>query len=224
MDERARAAALNNAVWCDAVWRSHGLTAIHEARFWATADRAPVFYPDAVTLEPTATARELLAQIDDSPGCSIKDSFAVLDLHGSGYNVLFDAEWYLREPGPSGPTTGAWTIVETPADLAEWARAHGGGDVFRPGLLGDPTIRILVRSLPNGGIAGAIASRGGGVVGVSNVFGGETADVGLDGLVDAIQALFPGETIVGYGAGEDLSGAIAAGFLPIGPLRVWMRS
>jgi len=96
--------------------------------------------------------------------------------------------------------------------------------VFRPGLLGDPTIRILVRSLPNGGIAGAIASRGGGVVGVSNVFGGETADVGLDGLVDAIQALFPGETIVGYGAGEDLSGAIAAGFLPIGPLRVWMRS
>lgn len=223
MDERTHAAARNNAALCDLVWRSHGLTTIHEAGFWATTERSPDLYPDAVTLDPTVKAAEILARIDDSPGCSIKDSFAVLDLDPIGYDILFDAEWYLRPPRPSRPAHPAWRIVATPGELTTWASAHGGGDVFRPALLGDPAVRILVRELPNGGIAGAIANRAAGVVGVSNVFAPGSPDRGWEGLPDAIGVLFPGEPIVGYGAGDGLGSQSGPEFWPIGPLRVWMR-
>jgi hypothetical protein len=224
MDERAPAAARNNAAWCDIVCRSHGLTTTYEAGFWATAERSPALYPDAVTLDPTVAPAEILARIDDSPGASIKDSFAVLDLHRFGYDVLFDAEWYLLAPGHTRPPVdGAWSVVETPADLASWAAAHGGGDVFRAALLDDPAVRILIRHLPDGGIAGAIANRAAGVVGVSNVFAPGTAERAWEGLVDTIGAKFPGEAIVGYDTGEHLRAALSEGFRPIGPLRVWMR-
>jgi hypothetical protein len=224
MDDPVRAAARNNAAWCDTVCRSHGLTTMYDAQFWATAARSPTFYPDAVTLDPTVTPAEILARIDDSPGASVKDSFAVLDLHPFGYNVLFDAEWYLLEPGRSRtPVEGAWSIVETPAELASWAAAIGGGDVFRAALLDDPAVRFLLRHLPGGGIAGAIASRAAEVVGVGNVFGPGTAEGAWEGLVDAIGVMFPGEAIVGYHRGEHLRAALSEGFRTIGPLRVWMR-
>jgi hypothetical protein len=223
MDERARTAARNNAAWCGAVWRSHGLPTIHEAGFRATARRAPAMYPDAVTVGPVVAPRAILARIDDSQGCSIKDSFIALDLGAHGYDILFGAEWYWREPGPGGPAGDAWSVVGTPAELATWARAHGGGDVFRPALLEDTRVRVLVRRDPGDRVAGAIASLGAGVVGVSNVFGHGAADEAWEGLVDAIERLLPGLPIVGYGTGEDLGAAVRAGFDPVGPLRVWIR-
>lgn len=223
MDARIQTAARNNAALCDAVWRSHRLTTIHERDFWGTATRAPDLYPDAVTLEPSVSPRDVLARIDDSPGCSIKDSFCDLDLGPLGFDLLFDAEWYEREPGPAGPAGATWTVVESPAELIAWARAHGGGAVFRAGLLADPAVRVLARPLPDGGVAGAIANLGGGAVGVSNVFAPGAPDRGWEGLVGAIGALFPGRTIVGYDAGDDLRAAHRAGFRSIGPLRVWVR-
>jgi hypothetical protein len=224
MDDPVRDAVLNNAAWCDTVCRSHGLTTIYDARLWVTAARPPTFYPDAVTLDPTVAPAEILARIDDSPGASIKDSFAVLDLHRSGYSVLFDAEWYLLEPDRRRrPQEGAWSIVETPAELASWGAALGSGDIFRAALLEDPAVRFLVRHLPDGGLAGAIANRAAEVVGVSNVFGPGTAEDAWEGLVHAIGVVFPGEAIVGYGRGERLRAALSEGFRTIGPLRVWMR-
>jgi hypothetical protein len=224
MDDPVRASVQNNAAWCDTVCRSHGLTTLYDARFWATAARPPTFYPDAVTLDPTVVPAEILARIDDSRGASIKDSFAVLDLDRFGYNVLFDAQWYLLESDRRPPPAeGAWSVVRTPEALASWAAAHGLGDVLRATLLDDPEVRILVRHLPGGGLAGAIASRAAGVVGVSKVFSPGTAEGAWEGLVDAIGAAFPGETLVGYGTGEHLRAALSEGFRTIGPLRVWVR-
>ncbi|HYN48725.1 MAG TPA: hypothetical protein VER83_07640 [Candidatus Nanopelagicales bacterium] len=222
MDGR-RAAAENNAALCDAVWRSHGLPTVHERDVWATAARAPDLYPDAVTLEPGVAAGRILARIDASSGCSIKDSFADLDLRPFGFEILFDAEWYERDPGLAEPARDPWTVVESPSGLAAWAGAHGGGAVFRPALLADPAVRVLIRHVRGGGIEGAIANDGGGVIGVSNVFAPGAPDGGWDGLVEAIGALFPGRTLVGYGAGEDLRAAHREGFRSIGPLRVWVR-
>jgi hypothetical protein len=223
MSAGIRTAARNNAALCDAVWRSHGLPTIHERNFWAAAARAPDLYPDAVTLEPDVAPLDLLCRIDDSPGCSIKDSFADLDLRRFGFNVLFDAEWYALEAAPGWPTSATWTVVESPAELQAWARAHGGGAVFRAGLLADPAVRVLARSGPDGGIAGAIANLGGGAAGVSNVFGPGSLDQAWDGLVGAVAALFPGRPLVGYAAGEDLEAAHRAGFRSLGPLRIWVR-
>lgn len=88
-----RAAARNNAEWCAAMCRTHGVAGAFEGDAWATAERAPLHYPDAVTLEPGSDPDALVARVDTgSPGASVKDSFADLDLRGAGFRVLFEAQ------------------------------------------------------------------------------------------------------------------------------------
>lgn len=87
---QARVAA-NNAAWCDVVCRSHGVSTRLEDDAWTSQTRTPPFYPDAVSLVRDASVEKLLARIDSSAGCSIKDSFASLDLSEHGFRVLFES-------------------------------------------------------------------------------------------------------------------------------------
>jgi hypothetical protein len=46
------------------------------------------------------------------PGCSVKDSFAVLDLEPSGFHVLLEATWIRRASASAGlATTLDWHRV-----------------------------------------------------------------------------------------------------------------
>ncbi|MFI6147794.1 hypothetical protein [Streptomyces sp. NPDC051109] len=153
-EELLRAAVRNNAEWCAAV--SGGGTFAAEA--WTSARRTPPYYPDGVTLAREASADALLAGMDTaSPGCSVKDSFAALDLAPAGFEVLFDAEWIhrpWRAPDPAAPdpaapdpaapdpaapdpaapsraapsTALAWARVSDVGELAAWEAAWGGGE------------------------------------------------------------------------------------------------
>ncbi|GGW27569.1 hypothetical protein [Streptomyces xantholiticus] len=93
IDERARTAARNNAEWCEAMCRAHGLPGTFGSRAWTNPRRTPPLYPDAGTLSEDATADDVLAAIDRAGGggCSVKDSFGSLDLSGAGFDVLFEA-------------------------------------------------------------------------------------------------------------------------------------
>ncbi|MEY2468389.1 MAG: double-stranded uracil-DNA glycosylase [Actinomycetota bacterium] len=91
------AAAHDNAVWCSA---QGGVVGRWTDTYWYASRRTAEFYPDAVTLHPTVDADELLARIDLSPGASVKDSFATLDLAPHGFDILFDGTW-LRLPTPN---------------------------------------------------------------------------------------------------------------------------
>ena len=85
--------------------RSHGIGSEFLEDIWATERRSPPGHPDVVTLEPTASAKSVLAEIDTAtPGCSVKDSFACLDLSPAGFRVLFDAQWLHH---PAGLHVGA---------------------------------------------------------------------------------------------------------------------
>ncbi|GAB3809288.1 hypothetical protein GCM10027605_43850 [Micromonospora zhanjiangensis] len=191
--------------------------------------RPPRYHPDAVTLRPDADDR-LLSRIDATAGATVKDSFATLDLTGHGFQVLFEAAWIHRAPsahrppgagrGPGDAVTA--TEVGTPPELATWAAAHGGGDVFRPALLTDPAVTVLaVRDSAGTLLGGAVVSRGTEVAGLSNVF---TTVGPPDRVWRAVLAHLPGVPLVGYESGDDLAAAERAGFRPIGPLRVWLRS
>lgn len=212
MDPWVIAAAENNARWCDRVCRSHGVPTAMGEELWVALRRSPELYPDAVTCARDLTAEAVLERVDDGPGCSVKDSFADLDLGSRGFVELFQAEWLFREPTDARRPAGlSWTTVETADDLQGWARTAGLAGTIRADLLNDPTVRILAAHGPAGISAGAIASRTGAVVGVSNVF---TTNISVD------QASMP---IVGYEHGEDLQAALANGFTAIGSLRVWLR-
>jgi hypothetical protein len=93
-----RVAAQNNAEWCDAFCRTHGIVGRFQASSWCSPVRTPPYYPDAVTLLQGLTIEQVLSGTDTSEGCSVKDSFADVDLAAAGFRPLFRAEWLVREP------------------------------------------------------------------------------------------------------------------------------
>jgi hypothetical protein len=230
------AAARNNADWCAAMCAAHGLASRFDADAWVTERRSPPMYPDAVTLTPGVSGGGLLARIDAGPGCSVKDSYADLDLGSAGFEVLFAASWIHRSAGATGdlpsrtgrPGAIVWSPVADPGELAEWAAAHGGGHVFAPQLLGDPAVTILAGRRGGALVAGVVTNVStvpglGPVAGVSNLFaaaGEDEPDVWAGATV-AVAARHPGLPLVGYEAGGSLAAAERVGFEPVGDLRIW---
>ncbi|MFY1633147.1 hypothetical protein ACN27F_07640 [Solwaraspora sp. WMMB335] len=203
---------------------------------WCSARRTPPYCPDAVTLRPDATPADILARIDTtSPGCSVKDSFASLDLGPHGFVELFTAEWIHRPAGLPAPAAQALTVltvrqVATAAELYEWQAAWHGEDtpvdVFRPALLREPSVRILtVHADGDTVVGGVVLTCDSDVVGLSNVFATDSRHrFGVwAAAIDEAAAHFPGLPMVGYEQGDDLALARAHGFVPIGALRVWLH-
>jgi hypothetical protein len=227
----ARIAARNNAEWCDIVCRTHGVPGRFDPDAWVSPRRTPPYYPDAVTLEPSADGERILERIDTTtPGCSIKDSFATLDLSPAGFQVVHEAEWIHRGPRPA-PTTDdsgtIWAPLTTPAELVAWEAAwsgHGGPtDLFRAALLHDPSVMILGGVAGGSIVAGAVLNRTADVVGISDLF---TVRGDLDGAwsgcLGYLEVASPGSAVVGYEAGDELAAAHRQGFESVGPLRVWL--
>jgi hypothetical protein len=202
--------AINNARWCDAVCRAQGLPTRFSDAVWVSLRRSPPFYPDAVTLAPSVTPGEVLRDIDTSPGCSVKDSFATLDLAPHGFEVLFDAEW-IHRPAAPGPGEPVW---RTTTDFGRWETGH----LFRPALLDDADISFLAG--PTGAV---IANVTGPVVGLSNLVATGEADQAWADAVRSVAAWHPALPMVGYERGDDLAAAHRAGFTSAGPLRIWIK-
>ena len=99
-DQAYRAAARDNAEsWVPPVPHTRHPQADQAADAWVHPQRTPRYYPDAVTLDPAAVAGSILGAVDAaSPGCSIKDSFATLDLGPFGFRVIREAKWIYRDP------------------------------------------------------------------------------------------------------------------------------
>jgi hypothetical protein len=224
----ARRAARNNAEWCAAMAAAHGVAGRFDPDAWVSLRRSPPLYPDAVTLTHDVRPDGLLSRIDDSAGCSVKDSFATLDLSTAGFELLFEASWICRPADSAAPVTAtplSWAAVRKPADLAEWGAAHGGGELFRPALLADPAVVILGAHRSGRLVGGAIANRSSSVVGISNLFAaaGQDPDEVWASATAAVAGRFAGLPLVGYEAGDSLAAARRAGFDTCGPLRVWLK-
>jgi hypothetical protein len=221
------AAVRNNADWCDAVCSAHGLCTDRDSAAWSSPSRAPMFYPDAVTLRPRLRAEHVLDRIDTAPGCSVKDSFADMDLSMAGFRVLFDAHW-IAAPAPAG-RDDRWEVMRDPQRLHEWERAWADGGepsgLFRPGLLEHADVEFIATRRHGQIVAGAVLNRSATVVGLSNVFSA-AEDVGRTwaGAIAAAAGFHPGLPIVGYERGHALAAALEQGFQTIGPLRVWLRT
>lgn len=227
-----RVAAHNNAEWCDTLCRTHGVPGRFDPDAWVDPQRTPPYYPDAVTLDPAAEDDLILERVDTiTPGCSIKDSFATLDLSSFGFEVVHEAEWIHREPR-SAPNTSdtamRWIALERQFELIAWEAAwdvEGAlRGLFRPALLHEPSVKILGGYVEGSIVAGAIVNRTSDVVGVSNVFTriGDL-DRAWSGCLDYLDRTFPGSAVVGYETGDELAAAHRQGFASVGPLRVWLK-
>lgn len=240
---RIHQAVYNNAVWCDTVCRAHGSPGVFLDGIWINRRKTPRFYPNAVTLTKDGECAAKLAHIRDLlqsgiPGpWGVKDSFRALELASLGFRILFEGEWICREslrPRPDGGASGVhWVAVDEASRLADWELAWDAGPtsdmhsppvrVFPASLLMDQDVAIIAAYQDQRIVAGAIASRTEGVIGLSNVFvpeaGGERF---LAGCVAWIVDAFPGLPIVGYEREHGLAMARAQGFDALGPLRTWV--
>lgn len=106
-------AATNNAKWCSV---HGGVKGRFTDTYWFASRRTAEFHPDAVTLHPFVDIDEMLGKIDNTPGASIKDSFASLDLKPYGFRVLLTGHWYRGDFGPKGATE--WFVPEEAPDSA----------------------------------------------------------------------------------------------------------
>lgn len=222
---RLREAVVNNARWCDLVCRSHGVPTSLGERLWIAPQGSPPLYPDAITLVPGMVPGAVLSEIAARPGCSVKDSFADVDLGTHGFVELFRASWFFREASPEQARPGrSWDAVATESELASWAMAAGLQGIIRPEVLGDPSVCLLVTRDERGIAAGAVVNRTGTVVGLSNVFTTRLdARAAWADLPAVIADMLGGLSIVGYERADALAAAVASGFEPIGALRVWLK-
>ena len=97
-----------------------------------------------------AVKAQVLHDIDTTAGCSIKDSFATLDLRDAGFRILFDAEWVFRAAGPvESPGVGSlrWSAIGDDTTLVAWESAWSDQNepvhLFRPALLDHPSVVVL---------------------------------------------------------------------------------
>lgn len=183
-NDRDAIAAVNNAEWCGAVWKSHGLLVEQAHGMWFTKSPTPPFYPNAVTVDPVACtstqAAFIVALAAGLTDFSVKDSFARLPLEGSGFRLLFTARWLWRDYTNHGEVRGhttRWRPLTTGCDLEEWELAWQGDEVlhsgvFRPELLGDSRAIVMAGIDASGAIkAGGVAYEAAGALGNTNIFG-----------------------------------------------------
>jgi hypothetical protein len=235
---RIALAALNNALWCDAVARSHGVATSTDADAWTAATRTPPYYPDAVTLSPTAGEYDVLARVDDSDGCSVKDSWDSLDLSLEDFARLVVGQWVWLDPATPVTARGgpAWRPVETPAGMAAWVRGWATDPeaeaILRSSLLDEPGVHVLAAHAstePDAPVvAGAVVNVTGqgadAVAGLSNVFAREgDPKAAWAGAAAAAREVVGPLPFVGWEAGPGLDAALAAGCEALGPLSVWLK-
>ncbi len=222
--------AANNAHWCDLVVRSHGGHGVFAHDAWTSPTRTPSLFPDAVTLIPSLCVPDLLSRIDTSSGCSIKDSFASLDLTADGFRVLFDARWIWSPAQLEAACSISrdWDAITDPGGLDLWEEAWRRGDeprgLFRPELLSEGIV-VLGRIEKERVVAGGILSRAADAVGISNVFTKVGPAAGTwSALAQTARAWCPGLPLIGYERGEELAQARSSGFHTAGTLRVWIAN
>jgi hypothetical protein len=225
-DIRLEQAASNNAAWCAAVWRAHGLPVEQAEGLWFCRTATPQYYPNAVTTTGRDPGRQAAAIAELARGAdpefSVKDSFANLDLSAASLRPLFDAGWFWRDPSPAHTPVRRldWREISDPETLLAWERAWSGADaapdpIFPASLLHDSAVHVHAGFNSSGAIrGGAIAYTSDGVIGLTNLFGA--------GSFEAVVARLSGAAIVCYERDGHPTPEVL-GFERIGNLRVWRR-
>jgi hypothetical protein len=169
VDPRLRMAVDASLGWYGDLCALYGVPASLEDGLWWSRTSPPPLHSDAVVVEPTVTAGQVLDRLADRPRCGVKDSFATLDLTGGGLRVLFDASWMHLE-APAATSSAAWSRVTSAAELETWTSLHDTTGVLLPGLLNLPHFAVLANYSAGDIVAGAVARLAGGVVDVSNTY------------------------------------------------------
>lgn len=187
----------------------------------------PRFYPNVVSVDPTAERQDQLPWIagraEHAVGAfSVKDSYRSLALDDLGFEPFIEAQWIHRPAGVAAATRRLdWRAVSDAAGLVAWVAAWNSGadgaPLFQPAFLADPGVTMLAGWADGAIAAGCIVTVTGAEAGLSNVFGDAREAIG------AAAAASAGRDLVGYENGDLLAAALEVGFQTVGDLVIWKR-
>jgi ribosomal protein S18 acetylase RimI-like enzyme len=181
---------VNLVGWHDCCVHALGGTSTAGTAWWTRPAREPSIYFTAIQTRPSGpdpgTVLDPLAEhLRDRRALpeAVCASWADLDLAPFGLKVHSEGRWYARaapDPLPSDDWPRGLEVVRvtTGTDLVafEWASesAFAGqppepGRVYAPALLADPAMAVLLGRVDGEPVAGAMAYRAGGVVGIYSV-------------------------------------------------------
>lgn len=232
MPDRIALAARNNALWCDAVCRSHGISGTLDPVAWSSPTRTPPLYPDAVTLAARTSEDHILLRIDASDGASVKDSWASLDLASVGFSPVIAGQWVWRRPEAPEPAPAdgrAWRTIGSAEEMRRWTQAWAADPdevgILAPAILDESDVHVLAAAEGDDDFAaGCIVNVTGEVAGLTNVFSADEDQARTwRGAVAAAAAVAPGLSVVAWESSDGVELARSAGFEVIGPLTVWIR-
>ena len=238
MDERALLAGANNAAWCDAVCRAHGIEGTFSRDYWIQDGDVVPLYPNLITLMPGSVDNETAAietvlKAARPSRWFVKDSFNRLPLRELGFSVLLDAEWFvLPAPKPAACSRVLVDRAETDDQLRQWEAAWGqtppewphGDRVFAPPLLSDRRVAFLFRKDHDMIVAGLIANEAHGVVGISNWFSRSDNQQDLRACLAAASSLWSSAPLAGYTGRREPHSLRQLGAQSCGSCRVWAFS
>ncbi len=222
LDDHRTAAIGASRSWYELTYGLHGKGFRTADGLWLGTDPGPPWHSGAMTLRPGLDPARVIELLGPGFDSSIADNFVDLELGDHGFTVLFDATW-IHAPAPrSGATRPPvdWSVITTPALLAEWSERHDYVGVLTEPALRLPELRILARARDGRLTGGAVLHRTGTVVAVSNVWAATEPDRWTELMIMA-ELVFPGRALVGYERDQDLTDALAAGFTAVGLHRVW---
>ena len=229
IDQRAILAAHNNADWYEAMFTSHNLRFDRRSYAFIGHDKPPPYYSNLTILDPSnahLVPQELskLAQTFDG-ALGLKDSFCLLELKESGFEVLFEASWIWRQPEKTSMPNG-WDVVSNGQELQDWEKAwkHNGSPtdqrIFPESLLSRSDVFFLGRKEGNKFTAGCIANTSDDCIGLSNVFAETPSQNSFIDAANATSSIASQKPVVGYESGADLGLAMSSNFQSVGKLRI----
>ena len=215
----------NNIAWCQLVSAAFGKPSFTTDKVWGLHTTAPLYYPELITTSRTTIEEDILEFLKLDHICSLKDSYATLQLEPLGFQLLIEAEWICHPSvNEQKPESCQWSIVQTEKEFERWTKMTGLENSIPVDLLANEGVKIFYRDAPDG-FAGFIANVAADAVGISNVFSSGMDNVELwRAIPQAVSTEFPGLLLVGYEEGDSLSVACSSGWTSIGPLRVWIKS
>jgi hypothetical protein len=227
VDARLSAAVETSRRWYDDLCALHGVPVRVEDGLWVALAAPPAYHSSVKTLEPGVDRDVVLAAMRHHPdGGGVADSYGDVDLGGDGYDLLLEATWLHHEGFADAVWPEGWSLVREPQLLAAWTAAHDYAGVLVPGALALSSLRILAKVADGAPVAGAVFHDAGAVAGLSNVWAAGRPVTALDHaeLLACAAVLHPGRPVTDYAWGDDLAPMLEAGYEPLGPQRVWVRS
>ena len=217
MSDRVHSAIQNNMDWYQAQCHAHNIENVRTTSAWYSILPMPPLHSNLILThaQDLPLIEEVGAHL--SSEWSIKDASGRLDLSPFGFDVLFNANWFAREPADCDAPAGI-SRVASDETFDQWVTAWGEDtEVFRDNFWHQADVEFYHDEHWQGGIAANVSHD---AIGITNPWGTKAS---INDCIQNIAHTHPTLPIVGYDHMPDIEAMTQLGFRSTAPLAIWIK-